>query len=120
MPHMFPSFLIVLFFIVFAVVFIYVVVKIISEWVNNRNSPVLEREAVVEELFTREETSMIPIGADGAMMPTSETLYYVRFRLADGSHPDYKISRKLWNSLRTGTQGTLVTQGTWFKGFTPS
>ena len=116
MPY---HFVMILFFIAFAVVFIWIVVKNVKEWINNNNSPVLEREAVVADLFTREDSSMVPTGPDGAMMMTSDTLHYVRFQIAGGSEAEFRISRSLWNQLRTGMRGTLISQGTRFKDFTP-
>ena len=119
MPFSVLSIFVTLFFIAFAVLFVCILVKNITEWINNNNSPVLEREAVVADLYKRDDTSMMPTGPDGAMMMSSDTLYYVKFEIADGSVMEFKINRSLWNSLRTGMRGTLISQGTRFKDFTP-
>lgn len=119
MPYSFFSIFVMLFFIAFAALFVCILIKSVTEWINNNNSPVLEREAVVADLYKRDDTSMVPTGPDGAMMMNSDTLYYVKFEIADGTGMEFKISRSLWHSLRTGMRGTLVSQGTRFKDFTP-
>lgn len=119
MPHFSVSIFMLLFFIAFIAVFIWIIVKNVTEWINNNNSPVLEREATVADLFTREDSSMYPTGPDGAMAMSSDTLHYVKFAVDDGSVTEFRISRSLWNRLRTGMRGTLISQGTRFKDFTP-
>ena len=61
------------------------------------------------------------IGADGVLVGPylDREKMYVRIYNADGSEAEFRISRSLWNQLRTGMRGALISQGTRFKDFTP-
>lgn len=103
--------------LIFVCVFVFILSKTLSEWIGNCKAPVLEREAVITELFTRDDTTMTPIGTDGAMMPVSNTLYKAKFRFADGSAEEFSVPRKIWKQMQVGMCGTLTSKGTRFQGF---
>lgn len=92
--------------------------KAIAEWVKNNRAPVETVPAEVRELFTKDDTTMMPMGSDGAMMPVSDTQYCVRFALSDGRVVEHHIPRRLYNSLAVGMRGQLTYQGTRFRDFT--
>ena len=102
---------------VFVAVFVYICSKNLSDWIGNKREPLLERQAVITELFTRDDTAMVPTGADGAMMPVSSTLYIAKFRLPDGSTEEFSVPKKLWEQMQTGMCGTLASKGTRFESF---
>lgn len=107
-----------IFMIVFVCAFIFVLVKAIAQWIRNNNSPVVTVPAEVRELFTKDDTTMMPMGTDGAMMPVSDTLYCVRFALTDGTVSEYHVPHSLYHELAVGMRGQLTYQGTRFCDFT--
>ena len=111
--------LIPLFILIWVAVMVYIILKIVGEWSKNRNSPMIQREAFILDVFTREDTSMVPTGSDGSMMPVVNTQYYAKFQFADGSAEEFKLHAKEYKQLAAGMRGILTSQGTWFRGFAP-
>ena len=108
-----------LFYFVTAViifVFIYVLSKNIGEWAQNNRAPVTRIQATVIDMQEKDDTSMMPVGTDGGMMPMSNTTYHVRFQTADGEQ-DFSVPKKLYRSLRVGQAGLLESKGTRFLSF---
>lgn len=103
--------------LIFICVFVFILGKIAAEWISNSRAPVREREAVILELFTRDDTTMTPVGTDGAMMPVSNTLYKAKFRFADSAEEEFSVPKKIWKQMQPGMQGTLVSKGSRFLEF---
>ena len=91
--------------------------KAIARWIRNSKTPVMTVSAEVLALFTKENTALMPMGTDGAMMPVSETVCRVRFLIEDGGTPEFTIPRRVFKTLSAGDRGRLTYQGTRFRGF---
>jgi hypothetical protein len=107
----------ILIFAAVAVLFCCLLAKWIQTAIADSRAPVLNREAVIAELTSRDDTTMTPMGADGAMMPVSSTIYLAKFRFPDGSTEEFKVPQKLWKQMQVGMNGTLTSKGTRFEGF---
>ncbi|WP_158501922.1 DUF2500 domain-containing protein [Vitiosangium sp. GDMCC 1.1324] len=75
--------------------------------VRNLRSPVLSRPGRV--VAKREQVS--------ATRDWGTTVYFVTFEFPDGSREEFRVLPNVHGLLAEGDQGTLVSQGTWFKGF---
>ena len=96
---------------------IYIWMQRFAEWNRNNHMP---REAVRAQLLKKEkraDTAMMPVGADGAMMPMDNTTYHLFFRTADGEERKYSVSAKIYRNVTEGSNGTLAFQGTRFLDF---
>ena len=111
-----------LFFLVFFAVVGYILYAMLSklaEWHRNNLAP---EESVRAQLVKAEEkksTSMMPVGADGAMMPVDSTSYELTFSMESGEEKQYKVSGKIYRKLVQGAVGTLRFKGTRFMAFDP-
>ena len=97
---------------------IVVFARAIVQWIKDSKAPVETVPAEVLALYTKDDTAMMPMGSDGAMMPVSNTVCCVRFALADGTVSEYQVPRRLYSGLAVGMRGQLTYQGTRFRGFT--
>ena len=89
--------------------FLYVIVRLVTTSVHNRQQPLLTRRARV--VGKRLETS-------GGMNDISaSTWYYVTFEFPDGSREEFGVGGQEYGLLVEGDYGTLQSQGSWFKGF---
>ncbi len=90
--------------VIIALFFCYQLIRFVA----NCLSPLLEREACV----VKKRRRWISNGT------TSTRVYYVTFKIIDGTHKTFKVSRKQYQKLLKGDNGRLLSQGTWYKGFT--
>ncbi len=91
----------------------------IAEEIQNDRAPQEQTRAQVVQLQRKDDTSMMPMGADGAMMPVSNTVYEVIFRTQTGETKKYRVKAEAFRSMQENQIGTLCFQGTRFLGFEP-
>lgn len=95
-------------------VFIFVFVKIISQWSKNNNSPRLTVPATV--IAKRTDVSRHHHGTDHMHHHTS-TSYYVTFQVESGDRMELSMSGQEYGLLIEGDRGQLTFQGTRYLGF---
>lgn len=101
--------------------FAFVVVKGISEWSKNNNSPRLSVGASVVTKRTKVEHHQQamggdPTGAQGYMM-TTDTTYYVTFQVESGDRMELRVKSSEYGMLVEGDYGRLSFPGTRYLGF---
>ena len=114
----------IMFSLVFVLVFgmfIFVIVKGISEWNKNNHSPRLSVEATVVAKRTnvshhRHGNAGDMTGAHGYHSSTSTT-YYVTFQVESGDRMELHVSGSEFGLLVEGDVGKLSFQGTRYLGF---
>ena len=105
------EFMIPLFFILFFAFFIFTVVKNISEWHKNNNSPRLSVYAkIVDKRMTTHHHH-----SNGHHHHTHS--YYVTFEVQSGDRMELKVPRTEYGLLVVGDEGTVSFQGTRYLGF---
>ncbi len=95
--------------VIIALFFCYQLIRFVA----NCLSPLLEREACVVK---KRHRWVVSNGTPPLM--SSTPVYYVTFKIIDGTHKTFKVSRKQYQKLLKGDNGKLLFQGTWYKGFT--
>ena len=115
MEILFPFF----FFAVFGMVLIVLVVTLvrgIGEWHKNNNSPRLTVPAKVVSKRTSVSHGHHH-GANGHMLTTSSTWYYVTFEVESGDRMEFGVSGSEYGMLAEGDSGKLTFQGTRYLSF---
>jgi len=102
--------LFIMFFLVIGM-FIITIIRNISEWVNNNNSP---RLSVPATIVTKRRTTHHH-HSNGHHHHTHS--YYVTFQVESGDRMELKVNRSEYNLLIEGDAGTLSFQGTRYLGF---
>ncbi len=108
----------VIFFVMFAifiVAFIVNIVKGISTWGKNNNSPELTVDATV--VTKRNDVHTHHHNHDDHMHTSHSTTYYVTFQVVSGDRIELKVPSKEYGMLVEGDVGRLTFQGTRFKSF---
>ena len=110
----------VMFFLVFALVigvFIFGMVRGISQWNKNNNAPRLTVEATVvakrADVYHRHHSG----GPDHMGHSHSSTSYYVTFQVASGDRMELHMTGQQYGMLIEGDRGDLSFQGTRYLGF---
>ncbi len=103
-----PIFIFIIFFIVISF-FIFVIVKGISQWNTNNNSPQLTVPA--EVVTKRAETS------GGSGDSSASTWYYVTFQVESGDRMELPMKGSEYGMLAEGDLGMLTFQGTRYHEF---
>ncbi|WP_391117961.1 DUF2500 domain-containing protein [Psychrobacillus sp. L3] len=98
-----------LFFILIVGLIIFAIVKGLTEWNNNNNSPKLSVPAQV--VTKRSKTS------GGAGDAAASTSYYVTFQFESGDRTEFRLSGHEYGMLAEGDLGVLTFQGTRFHSF---
>ena len=107
-----------MFFLIFSLVlclFIVMIVRGVSQWHRNNNSPRLTVEATV--VAKRIDVSHHHHGGETHHMTTS-TQYYVTFQVESGDRMEFSVSGREYGLLVEGDTGRLTFQGTRYLGFT--
>ena len=104
-----------IFFIVFFGIIIVSVVKGITQWSRNNNSPLATAEVKVTS--KRGEVKHHHHGNDTGVNHTSSTYYYVTFELTSGERIELQVNGKEYGMISEGDRGILTYQGTRYKGF---
>ena len=118
MFDLFNSLFPILFLIIFTLVigtFIITMVKGVSTWHKNNNSPRLVVNAVVSD--KHEDVSYHHHNNNGMVHTTSNTDYYVTFTVEGGERLVLAVDRQEYGYLVVNDQGKLTFQGTRYLGF---
>ena len=114
MDTLFP----IMFFTIFAIVigaFIFTIVRGITTWHKNNNSPRLVVNAIVAD--KHEDVSVHHHNDNGMSNSTSSTSYYVTFTVEGGERLVFQVDRQEYGYLIVNDQGKLTFQGTRYLGF---
>ena len=109
----FGSVLFSLSFLIFLGVFLFILVKGISQWNKNNHSPRLTVDATV--VTKRSKTSHSHHGTGNHHH--SSTWYYVTFQVESGDRMELSVSGSEFGMLVEGDRGKLSFQGTRYLGF---
>lgn len=95
-------------------VFIFIVVKGVSEWSSNNNSPKL---TVPAKMVTKRIRTSNSHHSDDHMHTTSTTSYYVTFQFESNDRTEFSLSGSEYGMLAEGDTGMLTFQGTRYLEF---
>ena len=114
MDTLFPIMLFTIFAIVIGA-FIFTIVRGITTWHKNNNSPRLVVNAIVAD--KHEDVSVHHHNDNGMSHSTSSTSYYVTFTVEGGERLVFQVDRQEYGYLIVNDQGKLTFQGTRYLGF---
>ena len=100
-----------IFVVIWVVLFIYIIVKNIGQFIENENSPVLTVSATIVD--KRRKTHHHH--SNGHHHHSHS--YHITFETQDGELLELRIKRYEYNELEVGDRGMLTHQGTRYKGF---
>ena len=109
----------IMFTLIFVVVlsgFVFVIVRGISQWSKNNNSPRLTVDARVVSRRTDVTNHWHNNGDTGSVMH-SNTWYYVTFQVESGDRMELSVSGRDYGMLAEGDTGRLTFQGTRYLSF---
>ena len=104
-----------IFILVFGV-FLVTIIKIISQWSKNNNSPRLTVPATVVAKRTNVTRHRLG-GANGHHHHHTSTSYYVTFQVDSGDRMELDVAGEEYGLLVEGDRGNLSFQGTRYLGF---
>lgn len=95
---------------------IFTVIRGVSQWNRNNQSPRLTVGAVVA---TKREnvTHHTHNTGDGVMHTSTDTSYYITFQFESGDRMELRVSGSEYGQLSEGDRGYLSFQGTRYLGF---
>ena len=105
--------------VAFFAFFIFAIISIVRQWMQNNNSPRLTVEALV--VSKRTYTTQQPVAGD----PTSAHGFHtttdciVTFQVESGDQLKFSVSGREYRTLAEGDRGRLTFQGTRYLGFEP-
>ena len=105
----------VMFFLIFFLIlgmFLFMIVKGLSTWNKNNQSPRLTVDATVVAKRTD-----VTHHHNGDNMATHSTWYYATFQVESGDRMELRVSRSEYGLLAERNQGNLSFQGTRYLGF---
>ena len=114
----------VMFFLIFFLIlgmFLFMIVKGLSTWNKNNQSPRLTVDATVvakrtDVSYHRHANAGDMSGAHG-FHTTSSTTYYVTFQVESGDRMEFHVSGLEYGMLAEGDTGRLIFQGTRYLSF---
>ncbi len=106
----------VIMFVTISGVFVFAIVKGISQWDKNNNSPMLTVEATLIAKRTNVDTHRTGTGDDIGHY-SSSTDYYVTFQVESGDRIEFQVNGNEYGLLLEGDVGKLTFQGTRYKEF---
>ena len=101
-------------FVLVAVVIVVTVIRNLSQWHKNNQSPRLTVPATV--VAKRTNVTHFQGGNNGAQCHTS-TAYYATFQVESGDRMEFEISDMEYGMLAEGDRGMLTFQGTRYLNF---
>lgn len=101
-----------MFLVIFGAI-IFVIVKGVSQWNKNNNSPRLSVEAKV---VSRRANTTCQSGDEHSAGHTT-TWYYATFQVESGDRMEFSVSGSEYGMLAEGDRGKLTFQGTRYLGF---
>ena len=104
-------------FFMFIAVFVSIIVKGLSQWNKNNNSPRLTVPATVVAKRTNVSRHHHHHGAGHGMHSSTSTSYYVTFEVESGDRMELHVEGYEYGLLVEGDKGDLSFQGTRYLGF---
>ena len=104
-------------FFMFIAVFVSIIVKGLSQWNKNNNSPRLTVPATVVAKRTNVSRHDHHHGAGHGMHSSTSTSYYVTFEVESGDRMELHVEGHEYGLLVEGDKGDLSFQGTRYLGF---
>ena len=104
-------------FFMFIAVFVSIIVKGLSQWNKNNNSPRLTVPATVVAKRTNVSRHHHHHGAGHGMHSSTSTSYYVTFEVESGDRMELRVEGHEYGLLVEGDKGNLSFQGTRYLGF---
>lgn len=104
-------------FFMFIAVFVSIIVKGLSQWNKNNNSPRLTVPATVVAKRTNVSRHHHHHGAGHGMHSSTSTSYYVTFEVESGDRMELHVEGHEYGLLVEGDKGNLSFQGTRYLGF---
>ena len=104
-------------FVLFIVVFVVILIKGLSQWNKNNNSPRLTVVATVVSKRTNVSHHHHHNGTGAGMHSSTSTTYYVTFQVESGDRMELHVSGQEYGMLVEGDVGMLSFQGTRYLGF---
>jgi hypothetical protein len=104
-------------FFMFIAVFVSIIVKGLSQWNKNNNSPRLTVPATVVAKRTNVSRHHHHHGSGHGMHSSTSTSYYVTFEVESGDRMELHVEGHEYGLLVEGDKGDLSFQGTRYLGF---
>lgn len=96
-------------------VFAYVIIRGLSVWIHNNNSP--EESVPVTVVSRRDHVSVSHHNSEGLVHSSSTTAYYVTFETQDGERMELRVPAKEFGLIVEGDRGILRYRGTRYLSF---
>ena len=106
-----------LFIVLWFALFFYFIVKSISQFIKNENSPILTVPATVVDMRRKTHHHHHNHGGTGMHHTTHSTTYYVTFQVESGDRMELHVAGHEFGMLIEGDRGLLTFQGTRYLGF---
>lgn len=96
-----------LFVVIWFVLFFYIIVKNIGQFIENENSPVLTVPATIVDMRRKTHHHQ----------NHHSHSYHITFEVENGERIELRVKRYEYRELTIGDRGVLTHQGTRYKGF---
>lgn len=100
-----------IFIVIWFVLFTYIIIKNIGQFIENENSPVLTVPALIVDMRRKTHHHH----SNGHHHHSHS--YHVTFEVENGERMELRVNRNEYNQLNVGDRGMLTYQGTRYKGF---
>ena len=111
------NFMVPVIFLVVNALFVVVIVRGLTQWHRNNQSPRLTVDAQVVGRRSEVSTTHHPAGDNGMAHTHTSTSYYVTFQVESGDRMEFLIPGAEYGMLIQGDCGRLTFQGTRYLGF---
>ena len=106
-----------IFLVIWFALFFYFIVRSISQFIKNENSPILTVPATVVDMRRKTHHHHHNHGGTGMHHTTHSTTYYVTFQVESGDRMELHVAGYEFGMLIEGDRGMLTFQGTRYLGF---
>ena len=106
-----------IFLVIWFALFFYFIVRSISQFIKNENSPILTVPATVADMRRKTHHHHHNHGGTGMHHTTHSTTYYVTFQVESGDRMELHVAGYEFGMLIEGDRGNLTFQGTRYLGF---
>ena len=106
-----------IFLVIWFALFFYFIVRSISQFIKNENSPILTVPATVADMRRKTHHHHHNHGGTGMHHTTHSTTYYVTFQVESGDRMELHVAGHEFGMLIEGDRGMLTFQGTRYLGF---
>ena len=100
-----------IFVVIWFAFFFFILFKIISQFIENTNSPVLTGPATIVDMRRKTHHH------HGNGHHHHSHSYHVTFEKENGERIELRVKRYEYKEFSIGDRGILTHQGTWYKGF---